>query len=283
LSEIKAKAFLLEHDFSDEIPVITWFWWWDLDWNIYLFDRWWSDYVATIVWSLFYAKSVEIWTDVDWVMSADPKIVSNPIIWDELDYSVSAEFALTWAKILHPKTISPVQEKWIPIYIRNTFNPDFKWTKICKVKDLNWIKWINVDNKQILITFIDNSMLCWVWYIYDVAKIFKNNHISIDTIATSETSFTVSIKERNLSDAFLEQLNYLKENFSINFNNDVTKISIVWDNINNYSILSELTEIKLISQSEFNKTLTIFVKKVDKDMILNKLHKAIFWVYFLLS
>jgi aspartokinase len=56
-------------------------------------------------------------------MSADPRIVETPILWEELDYSICAEFAIAGAKVLHPKTISPVQRKEIAVVIKNTFNP----------------------------------------------------------------------------------------------------------------------------------------------------------------
>ncbi len=278
LSKEKAIIFLKNQNIQEEIPVITWFWWWDDNWNIYLFDRWWSDFVATIIWNIFDATSVEIWTDVDWVMSADPRIIKNPIIWDELDYSVCAEFALTWAKVLHPKTISPAQEKNIPVYIKNTFNPKAQWTKICKSTKLSWIKWINIDNNQILITFIDNSMLWWVWYLYGAIKIIRDNLVSIDSVATSETSFTISLKESDFTTKIKNELYKLDNKSSITIDNNVTKISIVWDNINDYKVLSTLDDIKLISKWEFNKTLTIFINKVEKDIILTKLHKNIFWI-----
>ena len=278
LSTKKANDFLLSNDLSDETPVITWFWWWDENWDIYLFDRWWSDYVWTILWNVFNAESVEIWTDVDGDMSADPRIIKNAIIWEELDFLVSAELALTWAKVLHPKTISPAQEKNIPVYIKNTFNPSAKWTKICESNKQVWIKWINIDNKQVLITFIDNDMLSGVWYLYSAIKILSNNSIIIDAVATSETSFTLSIKETDLSKEILNELFSLSNKFKISIDKDVTKISIIWDTINNYSILSELEDIKLVSKWGFNKSLTIFIKKMDKDELLKKLHKSIFWI-----
>lgn len=277
LSTKKANDFLVSNNIDEEIPVITWFWWWDEKWDIYLFDRWWSDYVWTILWNLFNVDSVEIWTDVSWVMSADPRIIKDAIIWDELDFLVSAELALTWAKVLHPKTISPAQEKNIPVYIKNTFEPTAKWTKICESNKQAWIKWINIDNKQVLLTFIDNDMLSWVWHLYSAIKILSNNSVVIDAVATSETSFTLSIKENDLTKEILNELFSLSNKFKISIDKDVTKISIIWDTIDNYTILSELEDIKLISKWWFNKALTIFVKKTDKDELLKKLHKNIFW------
>ncbi|MDD5769931.1 MAG: aspartate kinase [Candidatus Gracilibacteria bacterium] len=276
LSLFKTSEFLKNVNLLKQIPVITGFGGGDESGNICLFDRGGSDYVATILGNLFDANIVEIWTDVDGVMSADPRVVKNPIIWDELDYSVSAEFALAGAKVLHPKTISPAIKKNIPVYIKNTFNPTAKGTKICRLNQLEGIKGINIDNSQVLITFVDNAMIGGVGYLYIVMELLKNLKISIDAVATSETSFTISIKQKDFSDSLVLELENLKNRFTIKIDEDVTKISIVGDNINDYSIFSELDNIKLITKGNFNKTLTIFIGKVEKEVILNKLHNKIF-------
>lgn len=274
-SKITNKDFLNLVNIQNEIPVVTWFWWWDEEKNVYLFDRWWSDYVATLLWRFLEAECVEIWTDVSWVMSADPRVVTKPIIWKELDYSVSAEFALAWAKILHPKTISPVQKKSIPIYIKNTFSPESYWTKICNLDD-KWIRWISIDDKQMIFTFIDPSMIWKSWYLSDVIKKFSDLHISIDSIATTETSFSLSIKKKNYFEEILKELNHLKERFELEIIDDVTKISIVGDFINDYSLIWELENIIMISKWAHPKSITIFVKKWDSKELLQKLHQKLF-------
>lgn len=80
--------------------------------------------MATIVGASIGADRVEIWTDVDGVYSADPRKVTSPKHWSQIDYSVAAELALSGAKVLHPKTISPVQAEHIPVIIKNTFSPE---------------------------------------------------------------------------------------------------------------------------------------------------------------
>ena len=262
-------------DLTKEVPVFTWFWWWDQEHNVYLFDRWWSDYVATLLWRLLEVDSVEIWTDVDWVMSADPRVVEKPILWKELDYSVSAEFALVWAKILHPKTISPVQKIWVPVFIKNTFSPNAYWTKICNL-DSRGIKWINIDDKQIVFTFVDPAMIWKSWYLTDVMKVFSDLKISIDTISTTETSFSLSIRKKYFSEELLKSLDHLKERFELEILEDISKISIVWDHIDDYSILSGLREVIMISKWAHPKSITVFVKKGDSKKLLQKLHQKLF-------
>lgn len=276
-SEKVINQWLSEKNLDNEIPVITWFGWWDENNDTYLFDRWWSDYVWSLIWRFLKAEAIEIWTDVDWIMSADPRIVEKPILWEELNYWVCAEFALVWAKVLHPKTISPAQEKFIPVYIKNTFNPDFKWTKICNKTD-KWIKWINIDNEQILLNFVDPTMIWWYWYVYQVVKILNDAKISLDALATTETSFSISLKSKLFTSELKEKLINFNENFKVNIYENVTKISIVWDTIDNYNILWKLDEeIIMVTSWAYWKSLTIFIFNDNKSELLKKLHKNIFW------
>lgn len=276
-SDILINFWIKSLNFENEIPVVTWFWWWDELWDVYLFDRGGSDYVWSLIWRFVNADAIEIWTDVDWIMSADPRIVENPIVWDELDYGICAEFALVWAKVLHPKTISPAQEVFIPVYIKNTFNPTFAWTKICKKKD-KWLKWINIDDKQVILNFVDPTMIWWYWYVYQVVKLLNDEKISLDALGTTETSFSISIKSKLFTESFKEKLLNLNDNFQVHIYENITKVSFVWDTIDNYNILSSFDdEIIMVTTSAYWKSLTVFVINKNKEELLKKLHKEAFW------
>jgi len=89
-----------------------------------------SDYTASIIASALEAKEIEIWTDVDGVMTADPKKVFNALPLSELSYKESFELSHFGAKVIHSPTIKPAIDKQIPIIIKNTFRPEFLGTKI---------------------------------------------------------------------------------------------------------------------------------------------------------
>ncbi len=89
-----------------------------------------SDYSASILGSLAEAKSVSIWTDVDGIMTGDPNQIDRAKIIEQMSYDEAMELAYFGAKVIHPKTMSPLMTKGIPIYIRNTFNPNSTGTKI---------------------------------------------------------------------------------------------------------------------------------------------------------
>lgn len=89
-----------------------------------------SDYSATIIGSCVKAEEIQIWTDVDGVMTADPRIVPNARVLERVSYREAAEMSYFGAKVLHPKTIIPAVDENIPIRIKNTFNPSFPGTLI---------------------------------------------------------------------------------------------------------------------------------------------------------
>jgi len=112
------------------IPVVTGFRGATRDGYCTTLGRGGSDYSATIVGAALEAEEVWIWTDVDGVMTADPRLVPAARIIPELSYREAIELSFFGAKVLHPKTIQPVMKKKIPVWIKNTFNPSGTGTKI---------------------------------------------------------------------------------------------------------------------------------------------------------
>jgi aspartokinase/homoserine dehydrogenase 1 len=92
-----------------------------------------SDYSATLVGAALDADEVWIWTDVDGVMSADPRLVPGARIIPEISYREAIELSFFGARVLHPKTIQPVMKKGIPVWIKNSFNPQCPGTRIVAV------------------------------------------------------------------------------------------------------------------------------------------------------
>ncbi|HEY66126.1 MAG TPA: aspartate kinase [Caldilineae bacterium] len=120
-----------------------------------------SDYSAAIIGACLDADRVEIWTDVDGVLTADPRIVPNARTLPQLSYAEAAELAYFGAKVLHPKTILPAIEKDIPIYVLNTFNPDHPGTRIVRETDPdnNVVKAISAIRGLTLITVEGRGMI----------------------------------------------------------------------------------------------------------------------------
>ena len=89
-----------------------------------------SDFSASILASAMDAAEVYIWTDVDGIMTADPRLVPDPAVLDEVTYREAAELAYNGAKVLHPRTLAPLVERHIPVWSKNSFKPEVPGTRI---------------------------------------------------------------------------------------------------------------------------------------------------------
>lgn len=112
------------------VPVVTGFIGATVDGKLTTLGRGGSDYSATILGAALDAKEIIIWTDVDGVLTADPRLVMEARTLQEISYNEAAELAYFGAKVLHPKTLRPVSEAGIPVWIRNSFLPERNGTKI---------------------------------------------------------------------------------------------------------------------------------------------------------
>jgi aspartate kinase len=117
---------------AGEVPVVTGFIGATKDGVLTTLGRGGSDYSATILGAALDAGEIIIWTDVDGVLSADPRLVADARLLREISYAEAAELAFFGAKVLHPKTLRPVVEAGIPVWIRNSFAPDRVGTKITR-------------------------------------------------------------------------------------------------------------------------------------------------------
>jgi aspartate kinase len=126
----RAQARLLPLIEDDTVPVVTGFIGATAGGTLTTLGRGGSDYSATILGAALDAEEVIIWTDVDGVLTADPRLVAEARTLGEISYNEAAELAYFGAKVLHPKTLRPVVEAGIPVWIRNSFQPQKPGTKI---------------------------------------------------------------------------------------------------------------------------------------------------------
>lgn len=115
---------------AGRLPILTGFNGATLDGRPTTLGRGGSDFSASILASVLDASELFIWTDVDGIMSADPRLVPNAKILDEITYREAAELAYNGAKVLHPRTLAPLMEKEIPVWSKNSFNVPFPGTRI---------------------------------------------------------------------------------------------------------------------------------------------------------
>ncbi|MDD2619024.1 MAG: bifunctional aspartate kinase/homoserine dehydrogenase I, partial [Bacteroidales bacterium] len=174
-----------------------------------------SDYTAAILASELKASILEIWTDVDGFMTADPKVINNAYVIENLSYVEAMELSNFGAKVIYPPTIFPVYHKNIPIRIKNTFNPGAPGTYISKDKTAGEgkaIKGISSIPDTSLITIQGMGMVGVIGVNYRIFKTLAKAGISVFLVSQASSENTTSIGVRN-ADAELT-VKVLKEEFS---------------------------------------------------------------------
>ena len=159
-----------------------------------------SDYTASIIAAALDADILEIWTDVDGFMTADPRVISNAYVISELSYVEAMELCNFGAKVVYPPTIYPVCHKNIPILIKNTFNPDAPGTIIRQEIDhakSKVIKGISSINDTSLITVTGLGMVGVIGVNFRIFKALAQNGISVFMVSQASSENSTSIGVRN--------------------------------------------------------------------------------------
>jgi aspartate kinase len=193
----------------DLIPIITGFGGKDEKGEFTTFNRGGSDYVAALIGSAIDAEEIQIWTDVNGIMSSDPRIVDNAKTIPELSFDEASELAYFGAKVLHPKTILPAVEKNIPVLVLNTFEPDNKGSTIvkeCKNDCQDFIKAISYKKGIIIIDFKSTRMLDAHGFLLKIFEVFEKYKKPIDMIATSEINVSMTVDSKENLDNIKQEL-----------------------------------------------------------------------------
>ncbi|MDR1954610.1 MAG: aspartate kinase [Candidatus Methanoplasma sp.] len=216
------------------IPVITGFYGVKSDGLPLTFGRGGSDYSAAVVANAMNADLLEIWTDVDGFMSADPRIIPDAVKIDEMNFSEAAELAYFGAKVLHPRTIEPVRIKHIPLKVRNSFKPEEPGTIIHHLRKPRDDMLRSVALKTDLSIIAINSAEI-AFYPDMVARIIEKiaeNEVVIYSISTSLSTVAFLVHSNDVK-SILSRLNTLgpEDIDRIEVKNDVALVCAVGDNL----------------------------------------------------
>jgi aspartate kinase len=216
------------------IPVVTGFIGSDQYGNITTLGRGGSDYTATIIAASIAAEEVWLWSDVDGLMTADPKMVKNAQVLTEVSFAEAMEMALFGAKYMHPRALEPVIDTKIPIRIRNTFNVKHAGTMITQNPSKDSQKIVKSVSAIRHTALIDVSGGGMVGAPGTAAKIFetlakKKINIMMISQSPSESSISMLVRKSDLDKAITNlELSLLgKVIKQINVNDDVAVIAVV--------------------------------------------------------
>jgi aspartate kinase len=240
-----------------------------------------SDYTAAIIASALNAEKLEIWTDVDGILTTDPRIEPDAKLIKQVSYSEASELAYFGAKVLHPKTIYPAISKQIPVYVLNSFNPDSTGTLITeKTPFANMIKSIAFRRNITVINITSNRMLGAYGFLAKVFEIFKLHETSVDLVSTSEVSISLTIDNTKNIKNIIEDLS---EFAKIDLINNQAIISAVGEGIRDTSGIAarffgvlEGVNVTMITFGASEVNLSIIVNETELDTAVKLLHSEFF-------
>lgn len=263
------------------IPVITGFIGKDREGRITTLGRGGSDYTASIVGAGIGAEEIQIWTDVNGIMTADPKIVSGAKSIEKVSYSEASELAFLGAKVLHPKTILPAVEKNIPVRILNTFNPEYPGTLVMDRNNVGSRIASIAYKKHILAMNISaTNMLRTRDFLKKVSDIFDAHGVAADLVTASGLSVSVTVDEGHFSDTLVKDLKKIAD---VDVRSNRAKVSLVGNELGfipdiRGSMLSALKDIKIdmISPNTSEINQSIVLREEDTEIAVQKLHNKFF-------
>ena len=239
-----------------------------------------SDYTATIVGAALEADEVQIWTDVDGIMSADPRVVEGARTLEEISYVEAAELAFFGARVVHPYTIQPAIERGIPVYVRNTERPELPGTRITGEFAERGVRAITVKRGITVITINSYRMLNAYGFLSRIFDVFARHHVSVDLVATSEVSVSMTV---DTTDRLAEVVTALEEHGQAHVEDQKAIVSLVGKDLwKDSSVLARVFQtmegipVRLISLGSSDTNLSLVVSEGDGVATVQRLHHAFF-------
>jgi len=241
-----------------------------------------SDYSASIAGICLHADVVEIWTDVDGIMSADPRLVKRGVrTWRKVELAAMSEMAHSGVKVLHPKTVTAAVQKKIPVIVKNTFRPSAPGTVIVPTASARpQLRGIVTQAGQVLFHFTEPGMLASSGFIQRLSSIFARHGVPIDVCATSEISFTCSIDGKDFRAGILHELEEIAD---VTIRRNMTKVCVIGNRIAaDLRVLHRIARtlgampVYTVSVGSSTDNITLMVDERDASRALQILHRSLF-------
>jgi len=241
-----------------------------------------SDYSAAIIGAAIGAEAIEIWTDVDGLLTADPRVVRSARRIRVISFTEAAELSYFGAKVLHPSTVMPAVEQGIPVHIFNTHNPAGEGTLIVSKppRTTNAIKSIALKRGVTIINVTATRMLMAYGFLRALFEVFERHQTSVDVVTTSEVSVSMTLDSADNLEAIERDLRQIGE---VGIKRDKAIVCVVGENLKStpgvagrlFSAIGD-ANINMISQGASEINLTFVTDERDVAVVVERLHEAFF-------
>ena len=241
-----------------------------------------SDYTGALVGGGLHAGAIEIWTDVDGIMTTDPRICPDALRVRTISFEEAAELAYFGAKVLHPATILPAVQKNIPVRVLNSRNAANEGTVITAMPPscASPFKSIAVKKRLTIIDIVASRMLLAHGFLKLVFDVFDRHQCAIDMVSTSEVSISVTVDSREALPAIGAELSRLAD---VKFEGNKALVCLVGEDIRGHSgiagqVFSAVSHInvRMISQGASEINMSFMINEEDVEEAVRALHTQFF-------
>lgn len=281
--DIPEKLNDYKYGVSKEIPIVTGFIAKDVKGNITTLGRGGSDLTATMIGSAMQADEIQTWKDVDGILTADPRVVKNAHTVSEVTYEEAAELAYFGAQVLHPRSMQPCIKSGVPVRVKNSYNIESDGSIIVEnhTGDIPKVTAITSVKHVTLIDINSTRMLGSAGFMAHVFNNFLKWGISVDVIATSEVSVSLTVNGKTDLTGLLKDLDNVAD---VEVQKDKSIVTIICDADHSSSILASgfgaLAEkginVQMISQGASKVNISVIVDDEEVNETVNTLHEAFF-------
>ena len=241
-----------------------------------------SDYSAAILGACLDMGEIQIWTDVDGMLTADPRIVPQPRVVAQLSFAEASELAYFGAKVLHPSTILPAVSKDIPVRILNARRPENAGTRITAdaMPDPGRLTAIACKRDVTVIDITSTRMLMAHGFLRRLFEVFERFKTAVDVVTTSEVSVSVTVDDTRRLEAILDNLHNFAE---ASCEREMAIICAVGENLRADPTLFgravtalDRIPLRLVSQAASRRNITFVLRDADVPHAMMRLHDAFF-------
>ncbi len=241
-----------------------------------------SDYTAALVGGGMHAGAIEIWTDVNGIMTTDPRICPDALRVKTISFEEAAELAYFGAKVLHPATILPAVQKSIPVWVLNSRNAGNEGTKITALapKCASPFKSIAAKKRLTIIDVVASRMLMSHGYLKAVFDVFDKYKCAIDMVSTSEVSISVTVDSNERLPEICEELRKIAD---VKMEGHKALICMVGEDIRGRSGMSgrvfsaiKHINVRMISQGASEINMSFMIEESDVEEAVRALHMEFF-------
>jgi aspartate kinase len=241
-----------------------------------------SDYSAAIVGAGLGAERIEIWTDVDGMLTTDPNLCAEARRIKVISFDEAAELAYFGAKVLHPATVLPAVQKNIPVYVLNSSNPACEGTRISAraPRCRNSFKAIAVKKRITIVDVAAPRMQLAHGFLRGIFEVFDRHRVAVDVVSTSEVSVSLTVDSTESIPALAADLAKLAD---VKYEGRKAIICLVGENLRETPgiaarVFGELADVKIrmISQGASEINLTFVIEEDAVLDVVRRLHKAFF-------